>query len=118
VSVRDGETIVLGGIIRSTVSSKVRKVPILGDLPILGELFKSSSKTKQKTELLVFLTPRVVRDDMDAKNLRERTVKGLSPAQQKEVNKAIPPKTGIPPTTPVKKTEEKKTEEKKTGGNS
>jgi general secretion pathway protein D len=118
VSVRDGETIVLGGIIRSTVSSKVRKVPILGDLPILGELFKSSSKTKQKTELLVFLTPRVVRDDMDAKNLRERTVKGLSPAQQKEVNKAIPPKTGIPPTTPVKKTEEKKTEDKKTGGNS
>lgn len=102
VSVKDGETIVLGGIIRNTVTSTVRKVPLLGDIPILGELFKSTDRTKNKTELLVFLTPRIVRDPDDARNLRERTVNGMSPNGQNEVNKAIPPGPKIPPpgTTP------------------
>jgi len=95
VSVKDGETIVLGGIIRNSVTSSVRKVPLLGDIPILGELFKSTSKTNNKTELLVFLTPRVVRDDADAKLLRERNTKELSKDSQKQIgNKVPPPATG------------------------
>ena len=95
VSVKDGETIVLGGIIRNSVTSSVRKVPLLGDIPILGELFKSTSKTNNKTELLVFLTPRIVRDDADAKLLRERNTKELSKDSQKQIgNKVPPPATG------------------------
>jgi general secretion pathway protein D len=97
VSVRDGETVVLGGIIRSTVTSTVRKVPILGDIPILGEIFKSTSKGKTKTELLVFLTPRIVRDPDDAKLLRERTESELNPRLQRDLNRRTPPGGGTTP---------------------
>jgi general secretion pathway protein D len=91
VSVKDGETIILGGIIRNTVTSSVRKIPLLGDLPILGNLFRSTTKGNQKTELLVFLRPRVVRDEDDARLMRESGTKELSPSTQKALEKSIPP---------------------------
>lgn len=71
ISVKDGETVVLGGIIRNTVSTTVNKIPLLGDIPLLGNLFKSTTKNNNKTELLVFLTPRVVRDATQAREMRE-----------------------------------------------
>lgn len=83
VSVKDGETIILGGIIRSTVSSTVKKVPLLGDIPLLGQLFRSNDKNNVKTELLVFLTPRLVKNDADAKALRDKGVEGLSDETKK-----------------------------------
>jgi len=97
VSVKDGETIVLGGIIRNTVTSSVRKVPILGDVPLLGQLFRSTDKSKSKTELLVFLTPRVVRDSDDARMLRQNQTNQLSTNSQKDLNSALPGKGGTPP---------------------
>lgn len=92
VSVKDGETIILGGIIRKTVNTDVRKVPLLGDIPVLGNLFKSTAKTNQKTELLVFLTPRVVRDPDEARKLREENERKMSPETNKSYNDYI--KTG------------------------
>lgn len=89
VSVRDGETIVLGGIMRTSVTSTVNKVPLIGDIPILGNLFRSTSKEKQKTELLVFLTPHIVRDSVDAAKVREETNAKLSPESQEAVKKAL-----------------------------
>lgn len=89
VSVNDGETIVLGGIMRTTVNSTVNKIPLLGDIPILGNLFRSTTKEKEKTELLVFLTPHIVRNAEDAVKLREETTKKLSPASQKAVGGVI-----------------------------
>ena len=56
----DGQTVVIGGLISNSKGSSDSKIPILGDIPILGHLFKSSSKTEGKTELLMFLTPHVV----------------------------------------------------------
>jgi len=91
VSVKDGETIVLGGIIRGTVSSTVKKVPLLGDLPILGNLFKTTDKTKVNTELMVFLTPRVVRDEKEARKIREGQMNDLSPDSRNDIKKIIPP---------------------------
>ena len=73
VSVRDGEAIILGGIIRKTVTSSVKKVPLLGDLPLLGNLFKSTNRADSKTELMVFLRPRIVRNAVDARKLTEST---------------------------------------------
>ena len=87
VSVKNGETIILGGIIRSTVSATVNKVPILGDIPLLGNLFKSSSKEKNKTELIVLLKPVIVRDEEEARKMRENDTKNLSPESQKELGK-------------------------------
>lgn len=79
VTVKNGDTVILGGIIRSTVTATTNKVPILGDLPFLGNLFQSKSKDKQKTELLIFMTPSIVRDANDAKKIREGSVQELSP---------------------------------------
>lgn len=89
VAVRDSETIILGGIIRSTVSSNVKKIPILGDIPLLGSLFRTTDKSKSKTELLVFLTPRVVRTPEDAAKLREKEQKELSKPMQDQLKKVI-----------------------------
>lgn len=58
----DGETIVLGGLIRDDVQTSESKVPLLGDIPWLGNLFKSTSKVKTKQNLLVFLRPTILRD--------------------------------------------------------
>lgn len=85
VSVKDGDTVVLGGIMGKTVTSTTNKVPILGDIPILGNLFKSTSKTDSKTELLVFLTPRIVRNPEDAKANMEKQKKELSPETRKKI---------------------------------
>ena len=89
VAVKDGETIILGGIIRSTVNSTVKKIPLLGDIPILGNLFKSTDKSKSKTELMVFLTPRVVRNPDDAAKLRQHEQDKLSSTSKNDVDQAI-----------------------------
>jgi len=58
----DGATVILGGLIDEDVQESVQKVPLLGDIPILGHLFKSTSNTKRKRNLMVFLRPTIVRD--------------------------------------------------------
>ncbi|UWZ97595.1 type IV pilus secretin PilQ family protein [Vibrio splendidus] len=60
VLVNNGETVVLGGIFQHSVSSTVDKVPLLGDLPVLGTLFRRSYENVGKSELLIFVTPKVV----------------------------------------------------------
>jgi type IV pilus assembly protein PilQ len=62
VRVNNGETLVLGGIFDQTEFNNVDKVPFLGDVPLLGNLFKRTSKQDQKTELIVFITPRILDD--------------------------------------------------------
>jgi len=66
VLVDDGEVIVLGGLIQNDERISVNKVPLLGDIPILGHAFRSDSKSRQRTNLMVFLRPTIVRsvDDM------------------------------------------------------
>ena len=64
VLVENGETIVLGGIFKHEIKQIVTKVPILGDIPWLGVLFRSTKNISQKRELLIFVTPKVVVDTM------------------------------------------------------
>lgn len=59
VRLRDGETIILGGLIQTTENETVEKFPILGDIPILGWLFKNKSKVKTSSELVIYLTPHI-----------------------------------------------------------
>lgn len=66
IAVNNGDTAVIGGIYQETVNNNVTKVPFLGDIPILGYLFKQTSKDTEKTELLIFLTPRVVKESLTA----------------------------------------------------
>lgn len=62
VMVNDGETAVIGGLIRSNESTTKRGIPILMDIPLLGNLFRSSSTTNAKRELLIFVTPKILGD--------------------------------------------------------
>ncbi|MBU1394796.1 MAG: AMIN domain-containing protein [Gammaproteobacteria bacterium] len=60
VRVNNGETLVLGGIFDGDESSSVSKVPLLGDVPVFGNLFKTTTKENSKTELIIFITPRIL----------------------------------------------------------
>lgn len=62
VLVKSGDTVVLGGLLNESTSEAVSKVPLLGDIPILGELFKSTSTSKSKRNLMVFIHPIILRD--------------------------------------------------------
>jgi type IV pilus assembly protein PilQ len=64
VHVMDGETVVLGGAFQETIDNQTNKVPFFGDLPGVGFLFKRNNKVDDKTELLIFVTPKIVKDNM------------------------------------------------------
>ena len=66
IAVNNGDTAVIGGIYEETVNNDVTKLPFLGDLPVLGYLFKTTHKNIEKSELLIFLTPRVVKESVTA----------------------------------------------------
>ena len=79
VSVQSGQSILLGGLISTTDDKRVRKVPFLGDIPVLGYLFRSTHKVMDRKELLILLTPQVLvnvrnLDAMTDKELRESTL--------------------------------------------
>jgi general secretion pathway protein D len=69
--VNNGETIILGGLIKSSGGKNTTKVPVLGDIPILGELFTSNSNMDTKVNVVIYLTPYIVRESGDLKRLRE-----------------------------------------------
>jgi len=73
----NGETIVLGGLIRDDVREVVSKVPLLGDIPLLGWLFRSKSVNQVKSNLMVFLRPTIVSDSGVARTLTEEKFNGI-----------------------------------------
>ncbi len=75
VVVKDQQTVVIGGLMRDTVTTGESKVPILGDIPLLGVLFRRTTKSKQKNNLLLFLTPYVIRDTSDLRAIFERKMR-------------------------------------------
>ena len=72
VVVHDQESVVIGGLIQEREVYSVSKVPLLGDIPILGYLFKYSTKQRKKTNLLILLTPYIIKDQLDLESIRER----------------------------------------------
>ena len=71
VLANDREVIVLGGLIQDDEQITVAKVPILGDIPIVGKLFQSKGNSRNKTNLMVFLRPTIIRTALDAQSLTE-----------------------------------------------
>ena len=69
VLVEDGGIVVLGGLLQDEYSNNQEKIPLLGDIPLLGNLFKTESRGRKKTNLMVFLRPVVVRDSADTEKL-------------------------------------------------
>jgi general secretion pathway protein D len=79
---QDEQTLVIGGLVRDNLTLSERKVPWLGDIPWLGWLFKSQSRQIEKLNLLVFLTPHLVRDNADVVELNARKAKDVNVLQR------------------------------------
>lgn len=71
VAVQNGQTIVIGGLMQDTETKSVSKVPFIGDIPLVGELFKRTTVEKEKTELLIFLTPQVASNINDLRKISD-----------------------------------------------
>lgn len=90
VVVKDNETVVIGGLVSDLETDNVSKVPWLGDIPFLGWAFKTTTKTLAKVNLLVFLTPHIIREPEDLERqtirkreeFRRRTIEGINLTQQ------------------------------------
>ena len=72
VVAKDQETVVIGGIMQDRTIESVSKVPIIGDVPLIGHLFRETTRRKTKTNLLLFLTPYIIRDQSDFRRIFER----------------------------------------------
>jgi len=72
VVIKDRETMVIGGLIRDNVTSSESKVPLLGDIPILGWFFKFKSTRVEKTNLMIFITPYIIKNEQDAEEITQR----------------------------------------------
>jgi len=71
VLVRDNTTIIIGGLMKDTLVKNAQKVPFLGSIPLLGKLFTAKGETKEKTELVVFLTPHIIEGDYTTEEVRK-----------------------------------------------
>lgn len=93
VLVDDGRIIVLGGLIQDHVKDGVDKVPLLGDIPLLGHLFRSETRNRQKTNLMVFLRPHVLRDSDSADALTGDRYEFI---RQRQADFRMPPHFALP----------------------
>ena len=84
VIAQSGQTILLGGLMSENINRSETKVPLLGDLPILGNLFKSQKDSTTKTELLLLITPRVIDNTSQWQNVRNKLASGLELLQLPE----------------------------------
>lgn len=90
VIVDDGGTIVLGGLIDEDVQESISKVPLLGDIPIIGHLFKTTSTSKRKRNLMVFLRPTIVRDGVTMNEISHRKYNYMRAQQLNRQSQGIP----------------------------
>jgi general secretion pathway protein D len=72
VMIQDGELLILGGLIEDQTNNSASKVPLLGDIPLLGRLFRSSNKGESKTVLMMFIRPTIIRTAEDARKLSRK----------------------------------------------
>lgn len=93
VVVKDNETVVIGGLIQDQENNTVSKVPLLGDIPVLGWLFKTTNKTRSKTNLMILLIPHIVKDNKDLTSItdvqRSSFIKASKEAKPMDVQKEI-----------------------------
>jgi type II secretory pathway component GspD/PulD (secretin) len=87
VIVKDGKTIVLGGLIKDTLSNTQTQVPILGKLPVLGMFFKSHGTSTVKKEIVVFITPHIVNQDVPEPDIKSQRDQAMKQALDQAVSK-------------------------------
>jgi type II secretion system protein D len=100
VSVPSNQTVVIGGLITSSDDRLTRKVPWLGDIPILGHLFRYDGRTTARKELLIFLTPRLVREDVDSELIKDIEIARMH-FLEAEAEEIHGPLRGVPAEMPI-----------------
>jgi len=80
ISMNSGSTIVIGGLIRDDIVTVQKKVPLLGDIPLFGALFRFQKDQLQKTNLLIFITPHAVSSQQDLEQITEKKKQEMAPA--------------------------------------
>ena len=93
VLVKNGDTVVLGGMMQETFTNNISQIPLLGDIPLLGNLFKFKSISRQKTNLLIMLTPRIIREPGEMLQTSAEKQKAMTNEfneEVKEVQKTFP----------------------------
>jgi len=83
IVVKDKETVIIGGLIQDNEQETINKIPFLGDIPLLGWLFKSKSKTRNKTNLMILLTPHIVKDAADLAEMTRNQRTGFGESAKK-----------------------------------
>jgi general secretion pathway protein D len=120
--VNNGQTIILGGLIKSTRNNSTSKLPILGDIPILGTLFRSNGKNIRKINVVIYLTPYIVRKSSDLTKLKEflsdlngiqarfneMVRQRLEKNQHYPTGKTIPRSTAVSRTAPTRQRQERR----------
>ncbi len=101
LAVRSGEAIVMGGLIKDKTTDTDSGVPLLKDIPIIGKAFSSTAKNKERTELLLVMTPRVVRTDVDVREVSEELRDRLRGITQDDTLIPSPKPTRTQPTSVV-----------------
>ncbi|MGL4206659.1 MAG: type II secretion system protein GspD, partial [Aeromonadaceae bacterium] len=99
VLVKSGETVVLGGLLDEQTSEQISKVPLLGDIPYLGELFKSTATNKNKRNLMVFIRPIILRDPVTYSGISSSKYSMFRAEQLDRASKGLPLMPEL--TTPV-----------------
>ena len=85
IIVEDGNTVVIGGLIDESLSKDVNQVPCLGDIPFLGNAFKNQSSGSDRTNLFIFLTPRVVKSTQEAKKIYQEKKDSMDKLHKQEI---------------------------------
>jgi general secretion pathway protein D len=105
VAVRSGETVVLGGLIRDNTSRGKTGIPWLQDIPVLGGLFRTTSRTNNRTELVVLITPRALQNDEQLRavsdEMRRHFARSLGAISDLKVEGALSESIVVPPTQPA-----------------
>jgi general secretion pathway protein D len=98
---QDGKTVVLGGLFQSDITKSVTKVPLLGDIPLLGHLFKRTKDVENKTSLLIFITPRVIRNSEDLDRITRENRASLDMFQDENGTEKVFDLETVPVETPA-----------------
>jgi general secretion pathway protein D len=102
----DSQTVIIGGLMQDSKSTIDTKIPLLGDIPVLGNLFKRQQKSTAKTELLIFLTPHIVQAPSElialsaSEKSKSESLKGIPEAEINKYLDALPTKDAVPGAAP------------------
>jgi len=107
VVVKDRQTVVIGGLVRDDIKETQSKVPILGDIPLLGMLFRSTTKRTEKIDLIIFLTPHIVKTGADLEDVTKKKEREWDKFEEENLGYQSKPRKWIKETLEENKKEEK-----------